>query len=128
MKLAFEYGLYPHKEIIRVAALAYTAAVQGLHVLLEGPSGCGLTTLAGFLSYVLMKEAESKPTDHFLNLTHSYTSSELETSPLTSPDNMHKYNYPSVLLGPESTVENLIGIFKPTLGKRRFTILLLIIF
>jgi MoxR-like ATPase len=107
VKLAFEYGLYPHKEIIRVAALAYTAAVQGLHVLLEGPSGCGLTTLAGFLSYVLMKE---------------------KTPPSPHPDNIHRYNYPNVLLGPESTVENLIGVFKPTLGKRRFMILLLIIF
>jgi hypothetical protein len=28
----------------------------------------------------------------------------------------------SVLLGPESTVENLIGVFKPTLGKNMYVI------
>jgi energy-coupling factor transporter ATP-binding protein EcfA2 len=135
IKLASEYGIYPHDEMLRVATLAYTAALQGLHVLLEGPSGCGLTTLTEFLAYALMKETKltnskssiihPQPVHHdFKTSTSPPPNYEQESSsPILRKS--HRYSNPSVLLGPESTVENLIGVFKPTLGKSKFVEILI---
>jgi MoxR-like ATPase len=39
-------NIYPHPNFIDAAVNAIIAAKSGLHVLLEGPSGCGLSTLA----------------------------------------------------------------------------------
>jgi hypothetical protein len=89
--------------MIRVAALAYVAALQGLHVLLEGPSGCGLISLADFLAYALL---------------------ETGTGSFFLPGLCQNFSFfrqsANVLLGPESTVENLIGVCEPRLGNSKF--------
>jgi hypothetical protein len=63
---------------------------------LEGESGCGLTVLAELLVHALINQNNE-------NL-------EVESF---SP-------FYKALLGPESTVENLIGVFKPSLSGKEF--------
>ncbi|KAA6379758.1 MAG: hypothetical protein EZS28_024715 [Streblomastix strix] len=82
---ATEMHIHPHPQFIDAAVYAIIAARNGLHVLLEGPSGCGLSTLARFVANFIRNKKGTKL--------------EEET--------------PIVLLGPESTVENIIGSFKP---------------
>ncbi|KAA6353964.1 MAG: hypothetical protein EZS28_050509, partial [Streblomastix strix] len=76
--------IHPHPQFIDAAVYAIVAARNGLHVLLEGPSGSGLTTLARFVSDFCTKEIARQ----------------------------RKIVVPEVLLGPESTVKNMIGQFK----------------
>jgi hypothetical protein len=57
-------------------------------ILFEGPSGSGLIARAKFVSQCCIS---SSPSDKSLKL----------------------HEIPCVLLGPESTVENIIGTFKP---------------
>ncbi|KAA6394275.1 MAG: putative Midasin, partial [Streblomastix strix] len=78
-------NIHTHTQFIDAAINAVNAARAGLHVLLEGPSGSGLTTLARFVA----KFCTNKTTQNIPN------------------------EIPIVLLGPESTVENIIGSFKP---------------
>ncbi|KAA6368408.1 MAG: hypothetical protein EZS28_036065, partial [Streblomastix strix] len=85
IKTAKEIYIHPHPQFIDAAVYAINAARAGLHVLLEGPSGSGLTTLARFVA----KFCTNKTTQNIPN------------------------EIPIVLLGPESTVENIIGSFKP---------------
>ncbi|KAA6377565.1 MAG: hypothetical protein EZS28_026909 [Streblomastix strix] len=84
-KVATEMHIHPHPQFIDAAVYAIVASRNGLHVLLEGPSGCGLTTLARFVSEFCTKEIAKE----------------------------RRIVVPEVLLGPESTVENIIGSFKP---------------
>jgi midasin (ATPase involved in ribosome maturation) len=76
------------EEFLDAAASAVVAANSGLHVMLEGPTGSGLTTLAKFVAYYSTK-ADTR-----------FTSTPL-------PD------IPQVLLRPESTMENISAAFKP---------------
>ncbi|KAA6359825.1 MAG: hypothetical protein EZS28_044648, partial [Streblomastix strix] len=84
-KVATEMHIHPHPQFIDAAVYAIVASRNGLHVLLEGPSGSGLSTLARFVSDFCTKEI-------------------LRDKRIVVPE---------VLLGPESTVENIIGSFKP---------------
>ncbi|KAA6368660.1 MAG: hypothetical protein EZS28_035813, partial [Streblomastix strix] len=84
-KTAIEMHIHPHPQFIDAAVYAIVAARNGLHVLLEGPSGCGLTTLARFVAKFCMNKTETQIQDKI----------------------------PCVLLGSESTVENILGSFKP---------------
>ncbi|KAA6396296.1 MAG: hypothetical protein EZS28_008170, partial [Streblomastix strix] len=83
--VATEMHIHPHPQFIDAAVYAIVAARNGLHILLEGPSGCGLTTLARFVYDFCTKETARE----------------------------RRIVVPEVLLGPESTIENIIGQFKP---------------
>jgi MoxR-like ATPase len=78
--------VHPHEEFLDAAVNAVVAARSGLHVLLEGPSGAGLTTLARFVAICCVG---------------------LPDGASALPD------IPRVLLGQESTVDNIIGAFRP---------------
>ncbi|KAA6403417.1 MAG: hypothetical protein EZS28_001045, partial [Streblomastix strix] len=82
--VATEMHIHPHPLFIDAAVYAIDAARNGLHVLLEGPSGCGLSTLARFVAKFCTKETARE----------------------------RRIVVPEVLLGPESTVKNIIGSFK----------------
>jgi MoxR-like ATPase len=79
---AKSHNFHAHPQFIDAAL---NAAKSGIHVLFEGPSGCGLSSLANFVSLYCFES------------THSHEESQI----------------PRVLLGQESTVENIIGTFKP---------------
>ncbi|KAA6398498.1 MAG: putative dynein heavy chain [Streblomastix strix] len=84
---ASQQHIHPHPQFIDAAFNAIVGAQSGLHVLLEGPSGCGLSTLAKFIAWFCTKE-------------------------IAKESKLHQ-EIPSVQLGPESTVEDIIGSFKP---------------
>jgi hypothetical protein len=65
---------------------AIVAARPGLHVMCEGASGSGLTTLAKFVALFRRRKLS---------------------------DGSHSPKLPPVLLGQESTVESSIGAFRP---------------
>ncbi|KAA6353939.1 MAG: hypothetical protein EZS28_050534, partial [Streblomastix strix] len=77
--------IHPHPQFIDAAVYAIVATRNGQHVHLEGPSGCGLSTIAKFVANFIRYEKETQI----------------------------QKEIPTVLLGPESTVENIIGQFKP---------------
>jgi hypothetical protein len=82
-KLARQLHIFTTDEFLDAGWNSVLAGLAGLHVLLEGPSGSGLTTLAKFVSHFCVSETcESIP------------------------------EIPRVLLGQESTVENFIGASK----------------
>jgi MoxR-like ATPase len=87
MMAANQANLYPHECLLDCVVNAVLAARSGLHVLLEGPSGCGLSAIAQFVASFCLKTAK--------------------------PDQPWPKEIPRVLLGPESTIENLIGAFRP---------------
>ncbi|KAA6366094.1 MAG: hypothetical protein EZS28_038379, partial [Streblomastix strix] len=72
-----EMHIHPHPQFIDAAVYGIAAAQVGLHILLEGPSGCGISTLAKFIALFCTKA----------NLKNKQT------------------EIPTVLLGPESIVE-----------------------
>ncbi|KAA6354005.1 MAG: hypothetical protein EZS28_050468, partial [Streblomastix strix] len=84
-QVATKMHIHPHPQFIDAAVYAIVASRNGLHVLLEGPSGSGLTTLARFVSEFCTKEIARE----------------------------RRTEIPEVLFGSESTVENIIGSFKP---------------
>jgi MoxR-like ATPase len=86
--LAHHMGIYPHKQFRTAALAAILATRAGLHILLEGPSGSGLSTIARFVATFCIR--------------HSSRASQEAISAI-----------PRVLLGPESTIDSIIGAFRP---------------
>jgi hypothetical protein len=78
------------------------AAKNGLHVLFEGNSGSGLTTLARFVSLMLLKEKNNDERDLFQHR------------------DLGTLRFPQVLLSNDSTVEDLIGVFKPLISSEKY--------
>lgn len=79
--------IFPHDNFVGAALNAVIAAKCGLHVLLEGPSGSGLITIAKFVSGFCLQ--------------------------YSSDPKFHDFDIPTVLLCQETSVENLIGSYKP---------------
>jgi MoxR-like ATPase len=52
-------GIYPHQEFVDAAICAVLAARAGCHILLEGRSGVGLTTLAHFVAFCCCNSVDS---------------------------------------------------------------------
>jgi MoxR-like ATPase len=86
--VAKQMGIYPHKQFLTAAMDAILAARSGLHVLLEGSSGSGLTTLARFVALFCLRSPPDANRSRMIDI-------------------------PRVLLGPESTIDSIIGAFRP---------------
>jgi hypothetical protein len=86
-RAAEDMNLHPHTCFLDCVVDAVLAARAGLHVLLEGPSGCGLSAIAHFVA------------SFCVNTSHAATPWSKEI--------------PFVLLWRESTIENIIGAFQP---------------
>jgi MoxR-like ATPase len=76
--------IHPHAQFLGAAGPAFMAAKSELHVLFEGPTGSGLTTLAKFVSEVCIEDCGMSVSEML-----------------------------RVLLGQESTFENILGALKP---------------
>jgi transcriptional regulator with AAA-type ATPase domain len=102
-KKAQKRNIYAHREFLAAAVPAYIAMTYGLHVLLEDPSGCGLSTLAQFISEVCACESRKRQKQ-----AGNGSEDVLASSPRRSRPEICR-----VLLRQESTIENIISSFKP---------------
>jgi sigma54-dependent transcription regulator len=85
VKAAANALFHPHEELFNAAIPAIVAAHDGRHVLLEGPSGCGLSALADFVARFCARQRRRAGRQTAIA---------------------------SVLLGAESAVETVIGAVK----------------
>jgi hypothetical protein len=95
--------LYAHPEFLAAAVPAYIAITCSLHVLLEGSSGCSLSTLVRFISDVCACQSPNTPKQVGSDSTDAPTSCQAHP----------RVEISRVLFGQESTAENIIGSSKP---------------